>query len=378
MRSAVHCQTARWPFTPSSAPDPAVTRERVKELDLLRFGAALMVVLYHYAAFGPAKGLSTLHYPALAPIAQYGFLGVELFFMISGFVILMSASGGSVRRFVVSRVVRLYPAFWVCCTLTFLVTLLIGAPKFSASVSQYLWNLPMIAGFFHVPPIDGSYWTLYVELRFYALVAAVLLLRQMHRVEGLLQAWFAVILVLHVQPLRGLNTLLIPNFACYFIAGAVCYLIWDRGATPLRLGLLAGTWSLAEYSMLSDLAGASMGAGSFAAGINPVVVALAISVLFAVMLCVALRRTGRLGRGNWVGVGALTYPLYLLHQYIADMVFNRAYPGINPHLLFWSVVVSMLLAAYAAHRWVERPLAGPLKAALNRWLDTLEARFSLP
>ena len=344
-------------------------QERVKELDLLRFVAALMVVLYHYAAFGPAKGLITPAYPALAPVAQYGFLGVELFFMISGFVILMTANSGSLRSFVISRIVRLYPAFWVCCTLTFITTLLIGAPPLTASLSQYLLNMPMTAGFIHAPPIDGSYWSLYVELRFYALVGLVLLLRQIHRIEGLLLAWFAAVLVLSWRPVHGLNFLLIPDFACYFIAGAVCYLIWARGATSLRLGLLAGTWMLAEYKMLSSVTTAAGTGDALSSGMNPVVIALAISGQYVLMLCVALRRTGALARRSWVTVGALTYPLYLLHQFIGYLVFKRAAPGTNPQLLFWVVLAGMLLLAYAVNRWVERPMAAPMKAALHRWID---------
>lgn len=73
-------------------------------------------------------------YPLLAQPAKYGYLGVELFFMISGFVILMTASNNSLKRFFISRAVRLYPAFWVCCTITFLLILAVGQPRYSASL----------------------------------------------------------------------------------------------------------------------------------------------------------------------------------------------------------------------------------------------------
>ena len=66
-------------------------QQRVNEIDLLRFIAALAVVFFHYAFRGyAADDLSILPYPLLAPLAKYGYLGVELFFMISGFVILTS------------------------------------------------------------------------------------------------------------------------------------------------------------------------------------------------------------------------------------------------------------------------------------------------
>ena len=72
---------------------------RVNEIDLLRFVAALAVVFFHYAFRGyAADDRSIMPYPLLAPIAKYGYLGVELFFLISGFVILMTASRGSLRH----------------------------------------------------------------------------------------------------------------------------------------------------------------------------------------------------------------------------------------------------------------------------------------
>jgi len=91
-----------------------------------------------------------------------------------------------------------------------------------------------------------------------------------------------------------------------------------------------------------------------------------------VMLLVALRRTGFVGRKNWLMVGALTYPLYLLHQNIGFMVFNLAYPTINAHVLLWGTVALMLGAAYAMNRRVERTCSSPMKRALDRFCVVLQ------
>ena len=120
----------------------AKTSLRVNELDLLRFIAAFMVVMFHYGFRGhAADGYSLLSLPTYATVSKYGYLGVELFFMISGFVILMTASSGSLKKFVISRIVRLYPAFWACCTITFIAILIVGDKRFTATFGQYLINL---------------------------------------------------------------------------------------------------------------------------------------------------------------------------------------------------------------------------------------------
>src|SRR5688500_9785081 len=84
---------------------PLHTHARVPVLDLLRLAAVVAVILYHYGFWGPvsATGISQVALPALAPVGQYGFLGVSVFFAISGFVIAYSAEGQSWIGFIIAR-----------------------------------------------------------------------------------------------------------------------------------------------------------------------------------------------------------------------------------------------------------------------------------
>ena len=348
----------------AAVPAPAGARDRVNEIDLLRLIAALAVVFFHYAFRGyAADGMSVMPYPWLAPAAKYGFLGVQLFFMISGFVILMTAANGNLKSFAVSRVVRLYPAFWACCSLTFVMILLIGAPPFGATLKQYLLNMTMLSGFVGVPSIDGVYWSLFIEMKFYALVALVLLLGKIDRAEWFLLGWLLLSFVLEAWPNARLRYWLIIDYSAYFIAGAFCYLIWSKGVSMLRLLVLLLCWVLAGWQTVKGLGDFTR---HFNQEISPLLTMLIVSLCFAVMLLVALRKTGAIGLRRWQLAGALTYPLYLLHQNIGFMLFNRAYPAINPHLLLWGTVALMLLLAYGVNRLVERPLAPRMKATLSR------------
>ena len=96
--------------------------ERMGSLDLLRLIAALSVLCFHYLFRASIAPPVLVHgYPEVAPFAMYGYLGVNLFFLISGFVIAWSAEGRSWTEFAAARFARLYPGFLVCMTASFIV-----------------------------------------------------------------------------------------------------------------------------------------------------------------------------------------------------------------------------------------------------------------
>ena len=111
---------------PSPEPEPparfpATARApRLRVLDGLRLVAALSVMAYHYTArtSNAWDGDVRAVWPGVGRLTQYGYLRVNLFFLISGFVILMTAWGRTVETFAVSRVTRLFPAYWVGVALT--------------------------------------------------------------------------------------------------------------------------------------------------------------------------------------------------------------------------------------------------------------------
>ncbi|MGV8940249.1 MAG: acyltransferase family protein [Lysobacter sp.] len=353
---------------------PRTRGQRVNELDLLRFVAAMIVVIFHYAFRGyAADDRSIMPYPLLAPIAKYGFMGVEMFFLISGFVILMSASHGTLKSFAISRFVRLYPAFWACCTLTFVTILLLGGSRYSATFSQYLANMTMLSGFAHVPSIDGVYWSLFIEIQFYALVALVVAARRIHRAQLLLTLWLLATLALEIFPIGPLRFLLLTSYSAYFIAGATCFLIWTHGLSRHRLCIVATCLLFGTYQALGNLK--AFEAKYETAMSRPVVIAL-IATFFVIMLLVATRRMGSVAQRNWAMAGALTYPLYLLHQNIGFMLFNVAYPAINQHVLFWGAVLVMIGMSYAVHVLVEKRFAPVLKRVSHRVWDATTRQLS--
>ncbi len=339
---------------------------RFYEIDLLRFLAALSVVLYHYGFRGYAADNKTIMpYLWIAPIAKYGYLGVDLFFIISGFVILMTASSGSARRFVIARVVRLYPAFWVCCTMTFIAILIAGGTRYSASLHQYAVNMTMLSEFLGVKPIDGAYWSLFVEMKFYWLVLVVLLLRQIHRAKELLGLWLALVLLIAQWPIRYVGFFLIPNYAPYFIAGAMFYIIHAEGVCVYKIFIIAVSYLASLREAIHKVSGMQ---SHYHSEFSEAAIAITLAVFFLILFFVATGRTRKFASDSWLLLGALTYPLYLIHQNIGFIVFNLSYPHVSPHATMVGTVAGILLAAYVINRKVERQYARPMKVLLEKIL----------
>ncbi|THE07586.1 acyltransferase [Microbacterium oleivorans] len=130
--------------------------------------------MYHYTARRhtqwEAPTIET--FPFVSQFSAYGFMGVQLFFLISGFVILMSVEGRSVGEFVAARISRLFPAYWAAVILTAILIEFIAGDQLGKSVTlvQVLTNLTMLQQWTGVPHVDGVYWTLAVELLFYLLI----------------------------------------------------------------------------------------------------------------------------------------------------------------------------------------------------------------
>jgi peptidoglycan/LPS O-acetylase OafA/YrhL len=94
-----------------------------------------------------------------------------------------------------------------------------------------------------------------------------------------------------------------------------------------------------------------------------------VTAFFVLMFLVATKRTGWIGRRNWMVLGALTYPLYLVHQAIGYVIFNHLYPAVDAHLLLWGTVAVMIAVAWVINVHVEQRFAGPFKRRLTRWWD---------
>jgi len=333
--------------------------------------AALAVVLFHYVAISkPAWGESPRElFPALYPVAAYGWMGVELFFVISGFVICMSAWGRPLGDFFVSRAARLYPVYWVGIAVTTAALLALG--EYKLKLSQILINLTMLQEPLRVPHVSDVYWTLWVELHFY-LLFAVVVWRGLNyrRAVAFCVLWTVASVFTHALSVPAVTVLVEPQYSMYFVAGIAMYLMHRFGPSLLLWAIVGVSWALALRHITVWQHGQARQTENVVTGAGTSVV---ITVIFVVMLAVALGWLSWI-RGRWLTVaGALTYPLYLIHWETGWVAIERLRAVLQPWAVLLVVVTGMLIVAWLLHRLFERPLQPRLRRSLAAAIGDMRA-----
>ena len=340
---------------------------RFYELDALRFFAALAVVFLHYGIRGFAEGdrLSPIRIEYLAHLVKYNYLAVNLFFMISGFVILMTAQSNSIVKFAKSRIVRLYPALWICCTLTFLTISHLMAGKIATSWPRYFANLTMLNGFVGIGGIDGPYWSLYVEIKFYLLIALLIVSGHLQRIEVFLAGWLVIAIINYRYPSAVIDYIFIPKYASYFIAGCSFFLIRQSGGKLLSYALLVCSFFVGLMYDADVLIDKSLWYQFHFSVVALILILLAFYAFFLFMIFTS----GRWIRPSWAKIfavgGAVSYPLYLLHMGIGMSVINILYPYMQPLVVLGVTIVGIVLLSWLVHQLGERPLANWLREQLT-------------
>ena len=330
-------------------------RGRLEELDALRGLAALGVVLFHYTTFYQWQ------HGHLQPLG-FGFpagnYGVHLFFLISGFVIFMTLDRArSAGDFMVSRFSRLFPAYWTALGLTALVVYAIGMPAQRPGLATLAANTTMLQEILGFEDVDGSYWTLQVELFFYAQMLFWFALRQLHRMPWIIAGWLLLTLAYALSLRQGwhfsytarvlLNLLYIPFFA---------------------LGILF-------YRLRTNLRGWRLDASLI--GLCLVAIAIAYPPVFTLVaiVCCAIFALFVTDRLTWLRAapfaffGAISYSLYLLHQAIGfSLIWHLEHgAGLGAGVAAISAASLVTLLALALTFLVERPAMRGIRDAWKHY-----------
>lgn len=376
----------------AAKPAGSARSREIAALDLARLLAAQAVVFYHLVFLSWAEGDGTrgiravvgspVAFPQATGWASLGWVGVQVFFVISGFVILMSARNRSAWEFLAARVTRIAPALWFFSLLSALVLLGCGVLAPGEAAPRLLRSLVL----FPVGPwIDGAVWTLVAEAVFYAGVFVLIrtgLIDRMLGVTAVLTAcnlaFWAAVLAGEAGLLGGAGgaladaaasyklrvTLVTTN--CYFVVGASLYGLFLRrdvagNAAVFAINYAAGLVAT-YYAARSSIGVSQFGQSAFAA---PALWGVVTLVMAACVL-------GRAGSGPRMArlatmAGLLTYPLYLINQITGGLLLGLAYrAGVPPvvAVVLTAALCTLLAGAFALG--LEQRLQQRLAKALRR------------
>jgi len=272
------------------------------------------------------------------PLFKYGFLGVQLFFLISGFVILMTLERSlNFRSFLFRRWVRLFPAMLACSLLVFFT-----AGFFYERPQGAIVTRDLLPGLTFIEPswwqralggeqgyVEGAFWSIYVEMKFYIIFGMTFFIFGRNIAIALISGLFLAFVLFTVQtdllllPARfgevglRLSHILSTSYFGWFAAGAMIY-VYQAERDP--------RWLIGAVVMGSIAAIAGGGIASLGDRIGAVIV-------FALFLAALLHaRIQAVAGGHFlVFIGFVSYPLYLIHE---------------------NMMISMIIKLHAASPWI--------------------------
>lgn len=321
-------------------------------IDILRFLAAVLVMFFHFGFWVWAfpGGLSARAAGGIAPQPELawlgsGWVGVQVFFVISGFVIAFSAEHSTPLRFFEARVKRLLPAVWICAPITAVVLLFVDVSWPTDAVIRLVRTALFVP---FNPWVDSVYWTLGIELAFYAVVWTLLRLGRFDLIEtvaialGTISTLFWCLYYLlgfsDLAETRWLDLALVHH-GCFFATGVIIWLMQFKGATPVRAVCCALFLAGGVLQIVGSVDVISVKVEAQMPYAPPIILFLVAMALIAWSLRVNLPWRG------WRRIGLMTYPLYLIHDVVGAAMLGALVRAGVPYLMSIVVVATTMIAA---------------------------------
>lgn len=304
------------------------SKEHLYGLDLLRIVAAILVLLNHFALFGwatpngAAQG-DAVAFAYLEPFAVVGAIGVEIFFVISGFVIALSTMSATPSQFLRHRIIRVFPALWLCGFIALLARAAGGEEMTTLAMDYARSAVLSPIG----PYIDGVIWTLVVEAVFYGVIFLAMVFHKLITLEGVAlilglssSVFITVFLYFYAASMiygesdiydllrRFPFKVVLLRHGVFFAIGILIYSIFQKGFTREKAAYIAAfcVFGLIEIAI-------SYGAAEKVVPMLLIWLCALVVIITSVRHARAIQEFFHTSHNSVRNLGRLSYPLYLSH-----------------------------------------------------------------
>jgi peptidoglycan/LPS O-acetylase OafA/YrhL len=335
--------------------------QRFALIDLLRYFAAMMVAIMHWGLeLGPERMEVVYDLPVLGFLIKNGGLGVDIFFLISGYVILETAMRRDSLDFLIARFIRLFPGLLVSMSIVLIVgSFIIGSYEFS--LISYFHSIFLSYQVANVQPLATQLWTLIFEIKFYGAVALVLLVfpRVFKSTKG----------VIFLIAIWQILITLIPNFYKSLSTNQLEFMSLGRSgilfAIGICLNLLSRNFKEKSFStILTYLLTAYFVFIVYKDRLYGASAALLL-VVSALLILIARHVSINIKIGNiFKYAGLSSYLIYLLHLHLgmAFVMFFQAHFTRNLFVLFCVSALFITLCSLVIALFIEKPMQEYMKS----------------
>ena len=368
-------------------------KSRIDILDNYRFIAILSVMLYHYYSrwIPPLNKVSLYPYGSNYNYFPYGYLGVEFFFIISGFVIAFTLTKtDNLVEFWKKRFIRLLPPMFICSLVTLIVCRLIDVDDFfssSHSMKNFIFSQSffspdvinkLIAPYnFSVSYTNGSYWSLWPEIQFYLVASCIYFLNRKNFVRNVAVFTISICLINYFV-MRVFSNVLTTNrfslnisqssmesykfwtqtvfnyieFSLYFIIGVLFFQLYSTEKKVISIFFI----SLSVFILLFLNGGLNFNQ------FMPVH-SIFIMVLLFLGFIYYSKQLGFILFQPIANIGVASYSLYLIHENIGVLLISKYAFLLGKYDYFFPVFVILLMIFFSlfSFRYIEKPIGAYLK-----------------
>lgn len=349
-------------------------------LDLLRGVSVLAVIVLHTSHHAIGRGIP-LFDDFLWPVIRHFYLGVQLFFVISGYCIMGAVDSAArdsrpLMTYIRRRIHRIYPPYWFSLILlivlggmTVCIARITWWEVFPLTGTDWLLNVVLLQQLFGAPNASLPYWSLSVEVQFYALMAVCLLLPKWR------SQWLVVISGLNILGMWQVPHLITGTALAHwaeFACGIAAYSI--RHPIGFQRGLHWQLWAVTAMAIL--VGGCASHQIYVENGEFVLPIKQAFCLLFGIVM-VFMQRAEQVARPSSISlglawVGTFSYSLYLTHMPVASRVFNFTGRFMVLDGLRWCFVAAIATLLQFAVGWLFYRLCEA--RWLNPGADRREAR----